>query len=378
MMKLGRGLAAVAVAAGLGAGAVLLPSAPALAKDSAETQPMHRLYNPNSGEHFYTASAGERDALVRVGWRYEGEGWTAPAKSATPVYRLYNPNAGDHHYTTSAGERDSLKRAGWNYEGIGWYGSDAKAVPLYRQYNPNARTGTHNYTTSAGERDHLVRLGWRDEGVGWYGVETNAEPSDVEAQGQFGEGCTWRLHRGGELEVLPTDGRSGTMGVLNKNIPIKYLTKVTSIVVDKGVKAPADSAYLFSPYYYDYYTEEDLLPFTSIDVSNLDVSDTKNMRGVFCGCTKVTSIKGLDAWDVSNVTNTSHMFAGCWGVTSIKGLGAWDVSNVTDMTYMFLYCSSLSDATSLNSWTLSSSVDTSAMFDGCAEGIKTPSWYYKG
>lgn len=28
--------------------------------DSAEAADMHRLYNPNSGEHFYTANAGEK------------------------------------------------------------------------------------------------------------------------------------------------------------------------------------------------------------------------------------------------------------------------------------------------------------------------------
>lgn len=36
---------------------------------------MHRLYNPNSGEHFYTASEVERDHLIGVGWSYEGIGW---------------------------------------------------------------------------------------------------------------------------------------------------------------------------------------------------------------------------------------------------------------------------------------------------------------
>lgn len=39
---------------------------------SSETQDMHRLYNPNSGEHFYTAEEGERDSLVGSGWNYEG------------------------------------------------------------------------------------------------------------------------------------------------------------------------------------------------------------------------------------------------------------------------------------------------------------------
>lgn len=33
---------------------------------------MYRLYNPNSSEHFYTASVAERDHLVSVGWKNEG------------------------------------------------------------------------------------------------------------------------------------------------------------------------------------------------------------------------------------------------------------------------------------------------------------------
>ena len=37
-----------------------------------ETVDMHRLYNPNSGEHFYTANTAEKDHLVKVGWKYEG------------------------------------------------------------------------------------------------------------------------------------------------------------------------------------------------------------------------------------------------------------------------------------------------------------------
>lgn len=140
---------------------------------SQDTTPktMHRLYNPNSGEHFYTASTEERDSLTKVGWKYEGTGWTAPGYSNTPVYRLYNPNAGDHHYTMSGEERRALGYAGWRYEGIGWYSDDSKAVPLLRQYNPNAKAGAHNFTTSTKERDDLVKLGWKDEGTAWYGVK---------------------------------------------------------------------------------------------------------------------------------------------------------------------------------------------------------------
>ena len=85
----------------------------ALAQDSEESVAMYRLYNPYSGEHFYTSSESERDTCVAVGWSYEGVGWYAPATSSSPVYRLYNPYSGDHHYTMSASERDMLVALGW-------------------------------------------------------------------------------------------------------------------------------------------------------------------------------------------------------------------------------------------------------------------------
>lgn len=131
---------------------------------------MYRVYNPNSGEHFYTANAAEKDNLISLGWKDEGTAWYAPVTSGTPVYRLYNPNAGEHHYTTSAYERDSLVKVGWKNEGIGWYSDDAKSVTIYRLYNPNAYANNHHYTAAAAEKDYLVSLGWNYEGVCWYGV----------------------------------------------------------------------------------------------------------------------------------------------------------------------------------------------------------------
>ena len=130
---------------------------------------MQRLYNPNSGEHFYTASKAEKENLVKAGWKYEGLAWNAPKKSKTPVYRLYNPNAGDHHYTMSRSEKDNLVKAGWRDEGIGWYSDDAKTVAVYRAYNPNAVSGAHHFTVSKAEIKDIVAAGWKDEGIGWYG-----------------------------------------------------------------------------------------------------------------------------------------------------------------------------------------------------------------
>ncbi|MEE0956055.1 MAG: amidase domain-containing protein [Eubacterium sp.] len=129
---------------------------------------MYRLFNPYSGEHFYTAKVAERNHLMQIGWNYEGIGWVAPGTSSSPVYRLFNPFTGDHHYTLAAKERDYLVSVGWNDEGIGWYSDDNRTVPIYRQYNPYARTGAHNFTRNKGESDHLASIGWNYEGIAWY------------------------------------------------------------------------------------------------------------------------------------------------------------------------------------------------------------------
>ncbi len=147
------------------------PDDPVPDKPTAKSINMYRLYNPNSGEHFYTASAAERDELEIYGWYYEGIAWKAPKKSNTSVYRLYNPNSGDHHYTTSVTERNSLVSVGWSYEGVGWYSDDNRGVALFRLYNPNAFAGSHHYTTSRSERNNLVRSGWKYEGIAWYGLK---------------------------------------------------------------------------------------------------------------------------------------------------------------------------------------------------------------
>ena len=141
-----------------------------------KANPMNRLYNPNSGEHFYTADIKEKAALVSLGWNDEGYGWVAPKANQSgdkAVYRLYNPNAGDHHYTTNKVEKDTLVTYGWKDEGKGWYSDDdTRGVKVYRQYNPFANgAGSHNYTVDKAENDHLVSLGWTPEGTAWYGLK---------------------------------------------------------------------------------------------------------------------------------------------------------------------------------------------------------------
>ena len=105
---------------------------------------IYRLYNPNSGEHFYTSGLAEARHLRSVGWREEQIGWFAPNEhTGAPVYRLYNPNAGDHHYTMNSFEAAHLVKVGWRDEGTAFVSafSNQRRVPIYRLYNPNAKAG---------------------------------------------------------------------------------------------------------------------------------------------------------------------------------------------------------------------------------------------
>lgn len=131
---------------------------------------LYRVYNPNTGEHFYTYNKDERDTLIKAGWGNENKGWISPAKG-DPVYRLYNPNAGEHHYTTNAHERDVLVAAGWKDEGVSFCSDKKERVAVYRLYNPNAFANNHHYTVSEAERDNLIKAGWRYEGIGFYAKE---------------------------------------------------------------------------------------------------------------------------------------------------------------------------------------------------------------
>jgi uncharacterized protein (DUF1800 family) len=126
--------------------------------------PVYRFFNQDTGTHFYTISAAERDQVLAnyAQFSYEGPVFAAyaqPAAGAQPVYRFYNTNTGTHFYTISAAERDHVVAAypQFTLEGAAYYampapGTDGR-VELFRFYN--TVTGAHFYTTSAAERDQV-------------------------------------------------------------------------------------------------------------------------------------------------------------------------------------------------------------------------------
>ncbi|MFR7638578.1 MULTISPECIES: trypsin-like peptidase domain-containing protein [Allobaculum] len=141
-----------------------------IAQNSRVPDPVFRLYNPNSGEHFYTLNLQEANYLDRAGWNAEGLAWSScDEDNAIPVFRLYNPNTGDHHYTIDEKEYNALQGFGWRAEGESWKAAlEHYEHPVYRLYNPNAETGSHHFTLSEDERDNLIYYGWKYEGIAFY------------------------------------------------------------------------------------------------------------------------------------------------------------------------------------------------------------------
>jgi surface protein len=90
------------------------------------------------------------------------------------------------------------------------------------------------------------------------------------------------------------------------------------------------------------------------DIGNWDVSNVKDMSGMFSNS---LFNQPINDWDVSNVTNMSSMF-----VTSSfnQPLDKWDVSNVSDMSYMFSYFNSFNQP--INDWDVGNVTNMSGMF----------------
>jgi hypothetical protein len=113
----------------------------ALSQPRADSVPVFRFYNKTTGTHFYTTSVSERDGIVAYypQFVYEGPAFHALAAAGTDgrtaVFRFFNKNTGSHFYTASAVERDKViaTYAAFVYEGVAFYvypASTATVAPV--------------------------------------------------------------------------------------------------------------------------------------------------------------------------------------------------------------------------------------------------------
>ncbi len=139
---------------------------------------MHRAYNPNADFHFLTTSQAEYNFVIAAGYLDESAGNNGFCVSATfggalvGIGRVYNPNSGAHYYTSNFSEIESLVGFGWREEGTeGWIypTQEPGAVEIFHLYN--VKTGDHFYTVNATSKDAILDAfpgRWQQHGsLGW-------------------------------------------------------------------------------------------------------------------------------------------------------------------------------------------------------------------
>ncbi len=101
---------------------------------------------------------------------------------------------------------------------------------------------------------------------------------------------------------------------------------------------------------------------TVTGLGNINMTNVTNIRGMFSGCTSLTSVD-LSGFNTASVTNMMSMFSGCTSLTSVD-LSGLNTSSVTNMMSMFNSCTSLKTL-DLSSWNTSNVTNMSNMFAGC-------------
>jgi V8-like Glu-specific endopeptidase len=139
---------------------------------------VYRFYNSQTGAHFYTISAVERDSVIAnlKQFHYDGPAfysYTQPGTDLSPVYRFYNTQSGAHFYTINSAERDSViaNLPQFRYEGPVWYArqtAGGNATALYRFFRTT--NSAHFYTPDPAERDYVINnlSDFRYEGPAYY------------------------------------------------------------------------------------------------------------------------------------------------------------------------------------------------------------------
>ena len=186
--------------------------------------------------------------------------------------------------------------------------------------------------TEALEKGHSVTTIKDMVDVAYNEVMKSIEQEPDVIKGRHGN-CVWEI-RNNVLTVYPIEGTDGYLcdqKELSYSSPWeKYSDDVFEVFVQPGVHADTYADYLFAGLNFC----------TTMDVSNLNTTNTKYMGNMFAGCSKMTSLKLDGAFDTSHVKTMDYMFHIC---SSLKELDvrSFNTSHVVNMCAMFEGCTAL-------------------------------------
>ena len=98
-------------------------------------------------------------------------------------------------------------------------------------------------------------------------------------------------------------------------------------------------------------------------IENLNTQNVTRMSFMFSGCSSLTSLN-LSSFNTQNVTYMNCMFFGCSSLTTLN-LSSFDTQNVTNMCWMFQDCSSLKTIVVGGEWSTTKVIESAQMFYGC-------------
>jgi len=104
-----------------------------------------------------------------------------------------------------------------------------------------------------------------------------------------------------------------------------------------------------------------------IDISslkNLDVSECKDLSGMFNGCTNIQNFEFLKNWDVSKCESFEGMFAYC-NFSNLSFLSSWNFNSANNLSAMFKGCKKLNNVEGCKNWNVENVIYFEDMFNGC-------------
>ncbi len=105
----------------------------------------------------------------------------------------------------------------------------------------------------------------------------------------------------------------------------------------------------------------------SVDLSNVDTSNTTYMASMFLNCESLTTLN-LARFNTSKAEDMGFMFRGCTTLTELD-LSSFDVKNAMSLSQMFYGCYSL-QSLNLSNFDISENAGTTQMFTGCRRLIE--------